>query len=175
MLFLFGNFDAERFGGTLDMVGIDLHTRQLCQQLAAFLEAHQGSHGGDHPRHGRRQGGVLQAQLAIAWAEPLPTCSTVEVGAPQPQRPEHAHERFLPPACVAGQLPALTPRLGQLGVGMIGIQALLDGAAGQVQRLPSHRVFKRLQIQLIEAWPAGQRLNVPQNFSREQAFERGFL
>ncbi|MEB2364414.1 MAG: hypothetical protein OZ929_24010, partial [Bryobacterales bacterium] len=55
-------------------------------------------------------------------------------------------ERFLPPACVAGQLPALTPRLGQLGVGMIGIQALLDGAAGQKLSRGSTRSFNHFSV-----------------------------
>ena len=62
-----------------------------------------------------------------------------------------------------------------IGIGVIGIEALLYRSAGQMERLPADRRFQGLQVEVLQALSAQQRLDVPQDLSGEQPVERGFF
>jgi hypothetical protein len=48
MTFIFGDFFAQGFCDSLDLLGLYCHARQFGQQFAAFLEADHGTHGAGH-------------------------------------------------------------------------------------------------------------------------------
>jgi hypothetical protein len=91
----------------------------------------------------------------------------MEVRALEFQRPENALECFLTPTRVAGHLTAFTASLFRSLVGVIRIEPLLDRLARQVERLAAHCHFQRSQIQLLNALPPQQQVDIPENLSGE--------
>jgi hypothetical protein len=61
------------------------------------------------------------------------------------------------------------------GVGAVGIQPLLDGAAGEMERLPPDGHLQRLKVQILQTLAAEQGFDLPQDLSGQQAVERGFF
>lgn len=122
-----GNFDAQRFGGALDLLGIDRNARQFLQQLATFCKADQCSHGRHHPCDGGRQRGIFQAQVLIARAESLTTSGTMIIGALQRQRPQRAGKRLRAPPGIACHLATGAMAVRLQAVAVIGVEPLCDG------------------------------------------------
>ncbi len=118
---------------------------------------------------------MLQPQLCVTWAEAMATGCAMEVGAFEPQRPQRALKGFLAPASVACQLAAPTPNVRPSAVGVIGIEALLDCAASQMERLATNRGFQSFQVEVLHALASQQRFDIPENLSGEQTGERGFF
>ena len=105
----------------------------------------------------------------------MATSFAMEIGPLQLQRPQHALKRLLAPARITGHLTALAKWLDPCGVGVIGIDSLLDGTTGKMERLATNCAFQTFQIQIAKALTAEQRFDVPYNLSREQAAECGFF
>lgn len=117
----------------------------------------------------------MQTQLPVARAEAVAAGRAVKIGTLEFERPEHTLKRLFAPSGVTGQLPALTTSVTGVGIGVIRIEALLYRAAGQMERLPADRRFQSLQVEVLQALSAQQRLDVPQDLSGEEPIERGFF
>ena len=91
----------------------------------------------------------------------------MEIGALELQWSENALEDLLTPAGISGQLTACTTRVPGFAIGVIGVEALLDGTAGQVQRLTPYRDLQRSQIKFLQALPPQQRVDIPEDLSGE--------
>ena len=85
----------------------------------------------------------------------------MKIGALELQRSQYTFKSFLAPPGIAGQLPALTASVGRVAIRVIGIEVLLDGAAGQKQRLPPDSRFQGFQIEVLQALASQQCFDVP--------------
>jgi len=65
--------------------------------------------------------------------------------------------------------------MGRLSVGMVCVEPLFDSTRRQPQGLPPNGRLQRFQIQIVQSLAPQQRFNVPQDFSGEEAVERGFF
>jgi len=165
---------AQGLCRALDVFCIDLDASQFSKQLAALLETGDRPHRRDHAGDRRRQGGVLQTQLPVARAEAVAAGRAVKIGVLQLERPEHTLKRLCAPSGVTGHLSARTTSLTGIGIGVIGIEALLYRSAGRMERLLADRRFQRLQVEVLQALPGQQCLDVPQDLSGESPAERVF-
>jgi hypothetical protein len=93
----------------------------------------------------------------------------------QSQRSENAGQRFRAPPPLASAFTASAPRRRGVRIGVVCIEALLDGASSQRQHLPADSRLQCLQIEFGDTLPPQESLAVPQDFSGEQAVERSFF
>ena len=97
---------AQRFGGALDLFGVDRHAGQIPHPLARFGEADARRRQSHHPRRGGRQRGVLQTQGLVAGIASSAAGGAVVVGAVQDQRPQQRGEGLRAAAGVVRRLAA---------------------------------------------------------------------
>jgi hypothetical protein len=97
------------------------------------------------------------------------------IGAGELQWPENAVEQLFTPADISCRLAALAHAVSLTTIGIIRVQALLDGTSSEAENLPSHGRFQSLQIQFLCGLATEQRLDVPQDFSRQEVVESGFF
>jgi len=97
------------------------------------------------------------------------------VGALEGERAEHGFKGL-------GVAPGEACRLAAAGalaegaavVGQIGVEALLDGARGQLQRGPAHGGFDGLEVDLVRRAGAHEAVNFGADVGRETAAQRFF-
>jgi hypothetical protein len=84
--FVIGDLSAQRFGGAFHLFGTDFDPRQLVQQRAALLKAHQRRRAARHPQNSRCERKRFQPQSTIPRAESALASGTVIIGPLQMQR-----------------------------------------------------------------------------------------
>ena len=137
---------AQRFGGSLHLADTDLHPRQLVQQGAALVEAHQGCGAAGHAQNSGGEGKQLQPQSAVARAEPTLTLGTVIVGPFQTQRPQYTFKGLLVTAPILGWFPTGARQFRSRMIGSVGVEPLFQGERRQTQSLPPRRYLHGFEI-----------------------------
>jgi len=175
MAFVFGDLFSQSFCGSLDLFGIDGHTRQFGQQFAAFLEADHGTHRAHHAREGGRERGVFYAQLPIARAEAVTARRAMIVGALQLERTENALHLLATASDQARFLPTPTTSSRASLIAGVGVETLLDRGSRQLQDLLPHRQLQRFQIQVCHRLTTEQRLNLLHDVAGQEIGEEVFF
>ena len=79
-MFVYGDLDAQRFGGPFHLTGAYLYSRQFAQQIAAFDKAHQSRRAAGHAQDSRRERKHLQMQVTVARTKPALALGAVIIG-----------------------------------------------------------------------------------------------
>lgn len=99
----------------------------------------------------------------------------VVVGARQTKRAQRRREALFPALDVAHKLSASARQRRARVVGRVGVEALLDGARGDLQRAPPRRDLDGLEVDAVDATRPDQRLDFGDDLRVEAFFEPPFL
>jgi len=153
VVFVFGDFLAQGFGGAFHLFRIHGYTGQFLQQFTALLKADHGPDGARHACECGREGSVLDAQMSIAGKGTVAASRAVIIRTLQPQRTEHA-VKLLTPASEKMCLP--TTAAGNTRahfIGGVGIDSLFNRAGSEPQRALAQGHLQSLEIQLRDSFP----------------------
>ena len=162
----------QRFGGPLDLLGVDSEPGQFVQQGAGLLEADSGGRRRRHAGRRGRQRRLVDAQGPVPRTESGSAGLAMVVGPLQGHGAQGRADRLCPPAGVAGRVSAPAGQAGGVLVTVVGVEPLGNETRGHRQDGGAHRGLGRLEVaQSLRRVGPQQPLDLTCRFGRQRLGE----
>ena len=169
LAFVGGDRAPHRFGGPLDLLGVDGEPGQFVQQGAGLLEADSGGGRRRHAGRRGRQCRLVDAQGPVTRTESGSAGRAMVVGPLQGHGAQGRTDRLCTPAGVAGRVSAPAGQAGGVLVTVVGVEPLGNETSRQRQDGGAHRGLGRLEVaQRLRRVGPEQPLDLTCRFGRQR-------